>query len=71
MKNETVVGALRVSDARPGVVVGGSTRGACADCGAAVWVAPSSRKILRLKGAVLSPVSREQAREIAGHLRRN
>jgi hypothetical protein len=39
--------------ARPGRVVTGSTRGACSECGAAVWISPTSRPIIAEHAAVI------------------
>lgn len=44
---------MRLVDAPPESTVGGSTRGTCAICGAAVWVSPSTLKLIASKPEVV------------------
>lgn len=50
MSDEAVIGCVRV-DGNPLVALG-SVKRSCADCGAAVWVAPTGVEIIKSKGAV-------------------
>jgi hypothetical protein len=44
---------MRLVDAPPEATVGGSTRGTCAVCGAAVWVSRSTRDLIAAKPAAV------------------